>query len=182
MTENFNLEKLRFPIGNFKCPESIEAAQRALWISEIESFPDSIYRLTEHLSPEVLHWRYRPEGWTIKQVVHHCADSHMNCFIRFKLALTEEIPTIKPYEESRWAELEDSLGTDISASLQIIEGVHRRWIVLLESMDSLQFSKQYYHPESQKAFALDAITGFYAWHGHHHLAHIRQALAYKNQF
>ena len=182
MTENFNLDKLRFPIGSFKCPESVEAAQMSLWISEIESFPASINNLTKHLSAAELNWKYRPGGWSIKQVVHHCADSHMNCLIRFKLALTEETPTIKPYEESKWAELKDALTDDISASLQITEGIHSRWSVLLKNMSKEQFSMQYFHPESQKTFALDEITGFYAWHCNHHLAHIRQALSHKNQF
>ncbi|MDI1254607.1 MAG: putative metal-dependent hydrolase [Flavobacterium sp.] len=182
MTENFNHEKLRFPIGNFNCPESIDAAQINLWISEIKSFPNSISHLTKQLSLTELNWRYRPDGWKIKQVVHHCADSHMNCLIRFKLALTEAIPTIKPYEESKWAALEDGLADDILASLKIIEGVHSKWMILLKSMDKTQFSMQYFHPESQKTFALDEIIGFYAWHCNHHLAHIKQALSHKNQF
>ena len=182
MTENFNLEKLRFPIGNFKCPESIDAVQISLWISEIESFPGRIINLTKNLSPFELNWKYRPDGWKIKQVVHHCADSHMNCMVRFKLALTEEIPTIKPYEESKWAKLEDGLSDAISPSLQIIEGIHVKWIILLRSMDKAQFLRQYFHPENQKTISLAEITGFYAWHCNHHLAHISQALFHKNQF
>ncbi|MGK4566372.1 YfiT family bacillithiol transferase [Flavobacterium sp. 3HN19-14] len=118
----------------------------------------------------------------MKQVVHHCADSHMNCLVRFKLTLTEETPTIKPYDESKWATLKDSLNDDISDSLKIIEGIHAKWVILLKSMNEKQFSRRFFHPESQKTFALDEITGFYAWHCNHHLAHIEQALSHKNQF
>lgn len=182
MEASFDSEKLRFPIGKFTIPELISESDTQQWISEIESFSNRIYNLTRSLSVEQLNWNYRPNGWTIKQVIHHCADSHMNSFIRFKLALTEEIPTIKPYEESKWAELIDGVDNDISASLKIIEGVHYRWTLLLKSFSNDDFSRQFIHPESKKIFRLDEATGLYAWHCNHHLAHIHQAINHKGQF
>ena len=138
-----------------------------------------IKEVTTKLSVEELNLEYRPEGWSIKQVVHHCADSHMNSFIRFKLALTEETPTIRPYEEHLWAELEDSLSDDLTASIRILEGLHLRWSIVLEVMKESDWDKMYFHPSSQKLFSLKEALGFYAWHCNHHLAHIHQALDIK---
>lgn len=177
-----NIEQLKFPLGKYTNPEFISENNISLWISEIETFPKRIRILTERLSVAQLNWVYRPEGWTIKQVVHHCADSHINSFVRFKLALTEEIPTIKPYEETKWSELPDGLDDNISASLQIIEGVHYRWVLLLKSLDVAQLRRQFSHPETKKMYCLDEVIGLYAWHCNHHLAHIEQAILYKGQF
>ncbi|HEY6144352.1 MAG TPA: putative metal-dependent hydrolase, partial [Flavobacterium sp.] len=138
MENIFNLEKLRFPIGHFQKPDSISENDLKTWIATIENFPSKIKKLTSTLSVEELNWLYRPGGWCIKQVVHHCADSHMNSFIRFKLALTEDVPTIKPYEEQLWAELTDGNSNDILPSFQIIEGVHTRWTLLLKSFGSTE--------------------------------------------
>lgn len=182
MEASFDSEKLRFPIGKFNVPEFISESDTQQWISEIESFSNRIYDLTHSLSVDQLNWNYRPNGWTIKQVIHHCADSHMNSLIRFKLALTEEIPTIKPYEESKWAELIDGLDYDISASLKIIEGVHYRWTILLKNFTNDDFSRRFIHPESKKIYRLDEAIGLYAWHCNHHLAHIHQAINHKGQF
>ena len=182
MKNNFNLEKLKFPIGKFQNPDSISENDLETWISIIENFPSRIKKMTSTLSVEELNWTYRPKGWNIKQVVHHCADSHINSFIRFKLALTEDIPTIKPYEEAKWAELADGNSDDILPSLQIIEGVHTRWVLLLKSFGSKELKRQFFHPENLKIFCLDEIIGVYAWHCNHHVAHIEQALAYKGQY
>ena len=182
MENTFNLEKLKFPIGQFQKPESISQNDLDIWIATIENFPSKIKILTKNLSDEELNWIYRPKGWCIKQVVHHCADSHINSFIRFKLALTEEIPTIKPYEEQLWAELTDGNSNDISTSIQIIEGVHARWVLLLKSLDSPELKRQFFHPASQKTSSLEESIGVYAWHCDHHLAHIEQALLHKGQF
>jgi hypothetical protein len=182
MEKSFDLKKLQFPIGKFSAPELISEQTLQHWILEIASFPNQISNILQSLSSEELCWKYRPNGWTIKQVVHHCADSHMNSFIRFKLALTEEIPTIKPYEESKWAELVDGLDNDISASLKIIEGVHLRWTLLLKSFSKADFDRQFIHPQSKKKYRLDEATGLYAWHSNHHLAHIHQAINHKGQF
>lgn len=176
------LEKLKFPIGKFQKPDSISDNDLKTWISTIENFPSKIKKLTETLSVEELNWMYRPKGWSIKQVVHHCADSHINSFIRFKLALTEDIPTIKPYEEALWAELADANSNNISPSIQIIEGVHSRWVLLLKNFGEEELEKKFIHPANKKTSCLDEIIGVYAWHCNHHLAHIEQALAYKGQF
>lgn len=176
------LEKLKFPIGKFQKPDFISESDLKTWISEIENFPVKIKKLTSTLSSEELNWIYRPQGWSIKQVIHHCADSHMNSFIRFKLALTENIPTIKPYKEAFWAELVDGNSNNILPSLQIIEGVHTRWVLLLKSFGKEELKKQFTHPESNKTFCLDEIIGLYTWHCNHHLSHIEQALQHKGQF
>jgi hypothetical protein len=182
MKNNLDIEKLKFPIG--KCPKIDDVSQNDLktWIEIIENFPSKIKKLTQNLSVEELNWIYRPKGWNIKQVVHHCADSHINSFIRFKLALTEDVPTIKPYEEALWAELTDGNSNDISASIQIIEGVHARWVLLLKSFGSTELKRQFFHPVNLKIASLEKTIGVYAWHCNHHLAHIEQALLYKGQF
>jgi hypothetical protein len=182
MKNNLDLEKLKFPIG--KCPKIDDVSPNDLetWIAVIENFPAKIKTLTSSLSVEELNWIYRPKGWCIKQVVHHCADSHMNSFIRFKLTLTEDVPTIKPYEEALWAELADGNSNDISPSLQIIEGVHARWVFLLKSLGVKELKRQFFHPENLKISSLEETIGVYAWHCNHHLAHIEQALLHKGQF
>jgi hypothetical protein len=182
MENTFNLEKLKFPIGQFQKPETISQNDLDNWINDIETFPSKVKNLTENLSIEELNWIYRPKGWNIKQVVHHCADSHMNSLIRFKLALTEEVPTIKPYEEQFWAELADGNSDDISPSLQLIEGLHKRWVLLLKSFGATELKRQFIHPANNKTSFLDETIGMYAWHGNHHLAHIEQALAHIGQF
>ena len=182
MENTQNLEALKFPIGHFAKPEFIVAKDIEYWIETIALFPSRIKKITSNLSTEELHWRYRPEGWKIKQVVHHCADSHMNSFIRFKLALTEDNPTIKPYDEAKWATLTDGDCDDISASLLILEGIHARWTILLKSFDESHLSKTFTHPESKKRYELKEAIGLYAWHCNHHFAHIEQALLYKGKF
>ena len=176
------MENLKFPIGHYTKPDVISKEVIASWILVIEQFPNRLKKITNDLSIESLNWVYRPEGWAIKQVVHHCADSHMNSFIRFKLALTEDCPTIKPYEEAKWAALVDGLDNDISASLNIIEGVHYRWVFLLKSLNEVQLNYQFEHPETKKIFCLDEVIGLYAWHCNHHFSHIEQALLNKGNF
>ena len=182
MKNNFTLEKLKFPIG--KCPKIDDVSENDLetWIATIEEFPSKIRNLTSTLSVEELNWVYRPKGWNIKQVVHHCADSHINSFIRFKLALTEDVPTIKPYEEQLWAELADGTSNDISPSLQIIDGVHARWVLLLKSLGETELKRQFFHPANLKISSLEETIGVYAWHCNHHLAHIEKGLLHKGQF
>ncbi|MEO8252912.1 MAG: YfiT family bacillithiol transferase [Flavobacterium sp.] len=179
---SFDLEKLKFPIGSFQKPDLIAKNDLENWIAAIETFPATIKKLTENLSVNELNWIYRPNGWTIKQVVHHCADSHINSFVRFKLALTEEMPVIKPYEEDKWAELNDGITDDLSASIQIIEGIHARWILLLKSFGEQELKRQFIHPANNKTSTLEETIGVYAWHCNHHLAHIEQALFYKGNF
>ena len=177
-----NLEKLRYPIGKFKKPDKINRDQINDWIMEIAKFPERLASLVQNLSPEELSFAYRPDGWIIRQVVHHCADSHMNAFIRFKLTLTEDTPTIKPYFEDRWAKLADTINTPISESLKILEGLHIRWTTLLKSLNPDDWKREFVHPEQGRRITLEENAGIYAWHCNHHLAHVKQALRYKGSF
>ena len=176
MDSQTDIERLKYPIGKFSKPETISEKDIKNWITDIEQFPNRLNKLVPYLSASELNYRYRPEGWTIKQIVHHCADSHMNSFMRFKLCLTEELPTIKTYQEAKWAELPDATEADISSSLRLLEGLHARWTVLLRSLDPSVLSKQYIHPEKAQPMDLANTIALYAWHCNHHLAHIKQAL------
>lgn len=168
------LEQLKFPIGKFERPSSITQEMIQKWISDISSFPARLTQEVALLTDEQLDTPYRPNGWTIRQVVHHCADSHMNSLLRFKLALTEDRPTIKPYREDLWAELTDSLEMPIQPSLLILEGIHARWTELLQSLTAKQLERVFIHPEHGKTFRIDENMGIYAWHCNHHLAHITE--------
>jgi hypothetical protein len=170
------MEELKYPIGNFKMPLEISAEDRSAAIRVIEDFPIKIIALTENLSAEVKAQRYRPDGWCISQLVHHCADSHLNAFIRFKWTLTEEKPSIKPYLEAKWAELSDSLNPEIGDSLHILQGLHARWSYLLKNLNEDDWNRSYYHPESQREFSLQQALMLYKWHAAHHTAHIENAL------
>lgn len=162
----------RYPIGKFEHIGEISHSQRDIWITEIDEFPLKLKEAVKDLSEDQLDIVYREGGWTLRQVVHHLADSHMNSLIRFKLALTEETPTIKPYYEDRWAELQDSISTDIDLSIRFLEALHKKWVILLKSLTESDFQKQFFHPDSQKVIGLDYNLGLYAWHGKHHIAHI----------
>ncbi|APD05918.1 putative metal-dependent hydrolase [Flavobacteriaceae bacterium UJ101] len=174
------LEQKQFPIGKFEKPHSISSTQIQQWIIIIKTFPKTLRKLVDPLSKDDLKLTYRLNGWNIQQLVHHCADSHMNSFIRFKLGLTEDSPTIKPYFEDRWATLPDTLQVDISESLKILEGLHIRWTTLLESLSSKDLKRVFIHPEHGQSISLAENIGLYAWHCNHHLAHIEQALQYQN--
>jgi len=180
MTEQ-DLYNLRFPIGEFKKPELITKQQINEWISSIEALPQSIISVTKDLSEVELNYKYRPNGWTIKQVVHHCADSHINSIIRFKLALTEVKPTIRPYFEDRFAELDD-YSEAIDAAISILIGVHKKLGILLKKLNQEELKLEFVHPEHEKHFSLEETIGVYAWHSNHHLAHIKQALKLKRTF
>jgi len=176
-----DLEKLRFPVGKFSPPQLISQSDLDHWISELADFPVALESLVGNLSGIQLEWPYRPGGWNIRQVVHHCADSHMNSLIRFKLALTEKTHVIKPYEEDLWAELPD-YQSPVADSLDIIMGVHKRWVNLLKQMNEEQFNKTFLHPASNKIFTFKEALALYAWHSKHHLAHIKQALQFQGVF
>lgn len=179
--EASKLEQLKYPIGQFKKPESISKSQIEDWISDIENFPNSVENIVKNLSETELNYNYRPNGWNIKQVVHHCADSHINSLIRFKLTLTEESPTIRPYFEDRCAELID-YKEPIEPAMQILKGVHSKLGILLRNFSDEDLKKEFVHPEHGKRFSLEETIGTYAWHSNHHLAHIEQALKYKGKF
>ena len=170
-----NLEQLRYPIGKFQKPAHIDQAQIEDWVKILEEFPAKLNEEVNGLTEEELEKTYRPNGWTIRQVVNHCADSHMNCFIRFKLALTEDTPVVKPYFEELWAELPDSKSYPVESSLKILIGLHERWVNLLKSLPVENLDKQFKHPETGDLISLKTILGLYAWHSEHHLAHVRNA-------
>ncbi len=167
-------QNLSYPVGPFDPSTDSSASQRALWMLTIAQFPAQMRAAIAGLSDDELYWRYRPGGWTIRQVVHHCADSHLNAYTRFKLALTEENPTIKPYEEARWAELVDSK-LPLEPSLQLLEGLHLRWYTLLQNMTEADFERTFSHPEHGTVFSLSLTLDNYDWHCRHHEAHILQA-------
>jgi hypothetical protein len=169
---HMNIEHLQYPIGRFERPGEITPGLLEKYFVTIASFPGKLRKEVEHLSNEQLDTPYREEGWTIRQVVNHCADSHMNSLTRLKLALTEDAPVVKPYFEERWAELADTKSMPIGPALRMLEGIHERWVILLRSLPPEQFKRTFIHPEHGKIFSLDENTGLYAWHCDHHLAHI----------
>ena len=162
---------LRFPIGRFKLEGTPTEEEIGRAINQIAEAPAKLRAAVEGLSAEQLDTPYRPAGWTVRQVVHHLPDSHLNSYCRFKLALTEDEPTIKSYHEDRWAELEDSLTTPIGVSLAMLESLHHRWVLLLKSLAPADFARTFRHPEIG-VLNLAQNVCLYAWHGRHHAAHI----------
>lgn len=176
-----NIENLKYPIGKFQPLETYTFDDIQPAIQDIEYFPSALRAIVADIPEESLEWRYRPEGWTIRQVIHHCADSHLNAFCRYKLALTEDKPQIKPYLEAKWAELADHQAP-ISFSVDLLENLHVKWTYLLRSMSEEDFGREYFHPEAGQYFSLYHVTMMYAWHGNHHLAHIKQGLASSGEY
>ena len=191
----------RYPIGKFAPPETITAETRKTWINEIAAAPENFRAALDGLNDDQLDTPYREGGWTLRQVAHHVPDSHMNAFIRFKWTLSEDLPTIKAYDEASWATLPDVGNTPIETSLHLLEALHQRWVVLLRNMTGEDYQRAFIHPEflpenfqmSEKAstdwlhletasagrgslppyiFLLEKVLGLYAWHGKHHTAHI----------
>ena len=169
------MDELRFPIGKYISRKNVSNDVFQSWIKTIDSFYNTLKGTVHELTEDQLEFTYRPASWNIKQLVHHLADSHMNAYMRFKLALTEEKPVIKPYSEANWAKLSDYKGP-IDTSLKIIEGVHYRWVELLNSMTEKDFKRTYIHPEFNREFDLMEVVCQYDWHCRHHLAHIKLAL------
>jgi hypothetical protein len=163
---------LRYPVGKFEPPATYSQDGRKKFISEIEQAPAALRAAIKGLNPKQLDTPYRPDGWTVRQVVHHVPDSHMNAYIRLKLALTEEQPTIKPYEEARWAELVDGRTASPEVSLTLLDSVHSRWVMLWKSLSAEEFSRTFKHPEHAGILTVDWMLSMYAWHGRHHVAHI----------
>jgi len=175
-----DLEALRYPIGKFEygrpfSPETIREN-----IAAIALLPHSLAELVGTWDNDCLDTPYRPGGWTVRQLVHHLADSHLNAYLRTKLALTEDNPQVKGYNEAAWADLPDSR-LDVAPSLHLLSNLHRRWVALLESMTDDQFRRTYYHPGYQRSYVLADVTGLYAWHGEHHYQHARR-LAQRNNW
>lgn len=167
-----NLEKLRYPIGKWQRPDSSTRSDCDDWIDVIERLPADLRAAVARLQGKALDAPYRPGGWTRRQVVHHVADSHMNSYMRFRLAMTEDRPTIRPYDEAAWAELEDARTAPVEVSLRLIEALHERWGRLLRSFTDVDLRRAFVHPEIDGDLRLDETLSLYAWHGSHHVAHI----------
>jgi hypothetical protein len=171
MTET-GLDALRFPIGRFGYTGPLSPAERLDCIERIERAPAAIRATVQGLSDAQLDTPYRAGGWTVRQVAHHVPDSHLNAYTRFRLALTEPTPTIRPYYEDRWAELPDARRAPVEVSLALLESLHRRWVLLLRQLAPSDWERRYLHPEHGREWALDEVLAMYAWHGEHHAAHI----------
>jgi len=170
-----NISDLKYPIGEYDYQQEVKPADIKEWINQIDVFPRQMRQAVSGLSKDQLDLSYRPGGWSIRQLVHHVCDSHLNGYIRFKLALTEDLPTIKPYNQDKWAKLADYHQLPVKDSLDFLELLHRRWVVLLQSMGQSYFDRKLNHPESG-ILSLKIYLGAYAWHCQHHLAHITRAL------
>ena len=162
---------LRYPIGKFRFDGSLTEEQKQKFLDDIAHAPANLRAAVKGLSEQQLDTPYRPEGWTVRQVVHHVPDSHLNAYIRFKLALTEEEPTIKPYAEDRWAQLADTQATPVEVSLAMLDSLHDRWVRLLRSLKPEEWKRTFRHPE-RGVVSLEMNLAMYAWHGRHHVAHI----------
>ncbi|MEO8130184.1 MAG: YfiT family bacillithiol transferase [Bryobacteraceae bacterium] len=165
------MDDLRYPVGKFTYTGPASDADLQLWLSQIAATPALLRAAVGGLSEEQLNTPYRPEGWTVRQVVHHVPDSHMNSYVRFRLALTEEHPLIKPYHENLWAELPDASSAPVDLSLNLLDSLHQRWMLLLNSLRPADLAKAFRHPE-MGLVTLEKNVALYAWHGRHHVAHI----------
>lgn len=175
MTETKEMENLRYPIGRFQPRPSLDARERVDLIEQIEALPEQLRNSVSGLTDEQLDTPYRPGGWTVRQVVHHLPDSHMNAYVRFKLAATEDTPTIRPYDQESWAEQADAREAPIELSLRILDALHARWGWWLRSLSEEDWNRSFDHPEIGRV-RLDANLQLYAWHCAHHLAHIRNLM------
>jgi len=165
------MNDLRYPIGQFTHGGAITANDVSGWIDDISALPKALSAAVQGLDDVQLDTPYRPDGWTVRQVVHHVPESHMNSYIRFKWALTEDEPTIKAYDEQRWADLVDGRTAPIDSSLRLLDALHARWAIALRSLTPVQLQRRFLHPDSGPT-TLDWNIGIYAWHGKHHVAHI----------
>jgi hypothetical protein len=159
-------------VGRYEPPQTITAEHRRAWMGDIAHAPAAFRAAVAGLNDEQLDTPYRPEGWTVRQVIHHVPDSHMNSYARFRLALTEDNPVVKPYDEALWAELPDARRMPVEISLQLLESLHGRWVTLLEAMTPEQYARTFVHPGMNRTMTLDWNLGLYAWHCRHHAAHI----------
>lgn len=164
-------DELRYPIGKFALDGELTPERREQWIDQIGAAPAQLRDAVQGLTPEQLDAPYRPEGWTVRQVVHHLPDSHLNSYVRFRLALTEDEPTIKPYDQEQWARLSDARTAPVEISLVLLESLHRRWALLLRSLTPVDFARRFRHPELG-IVTLERNLALYAWHGRHHIAQI----------
>lgn len=169
---------LRYPIGLSQMPTGpLSDPERTALLHQLSEQPAQFTAMARTLGGARLELPYRPGGWTGRQVIHHVADSHMNCYFRFRLALTEDNPTVRPYNEQAWADLPDVAATPITVSLALLEALHTRWVILLQHLSEAQWQRAFYHPGSGSTLTLDKALAQYAWHGQHHLAHLQLLLA-----
>lgn len=166
------MDDLRYPVGRFSHEGPISDETLHAWIEEIAALPSRMREAVEGLDDAQLDTPYRPDGWTLRQVVHHVPDSHLNAYVRFKWTLTEPEPTIKPYDEAAWAELGDVRAVPVETSLALLEALHKRWVGLMHSLSEADWNRAYYHPADDVTVPLRRAAGMYAWHGRHHLAHL----------
>ena len=171
VNEKESVVDLRYPIGKFQWEDNLTEARRGELIGQIAETPAKVRAAVAGFTEQQFDTPYREGGWTVRQVVHHLADSHMNAYVRFKLAMTEEEPTIKTYEQQLWAETPDAKTAPADISLTLLDSLHQRWSVLLRSMSGTDFNRKFTHPEHGK-ITLERLLGLYAWHGRHHTAHI----------
>ncbi|WP_437396926.1 YfiT family bacillithiol transferase [Flagellimonas lutimaris] len=177
--EKETLEQLRYPIGKFNMPESITENDLKQWITVLENLPQRLSDLVTPLTEQQLETPYRPEGWTVRQLVHHISDSHHNSYIRFKWALTEDTPTIKAYDEKAWAELFDTRTAPIQMSLNHLSAIHAKLVYLLKGLSSDDLKRTFIHPDGNQESTLEENIGRYAWHSNHHYAHIQNLIKRK---
>jgi hypothetical protein len=164
----------QFPIGKFQPPAgTLSTADRARLIEAVETAPARLRDAALGLSEKQLDTPYREGGWTARQVIHHVPESHMNAYIRFKLALTETDPTIRPYDEAAWAKLFDVAVTPVETSLALLDALHRRWVIVMRGLSDAEWNKRFIHPEFGRPMTLDYALALYAWHGDHHIAHVK---------
>jgi hypothetical protein len=167
------MEHLKYPQGRFEYGKTYSSDDNQKHIAIIKQFPEQLNALVKTLSAEQLEQSYRPDGWNAKQIIHHIADSHMNALIRLKLTLTEDSPTIKPYNQDLWANLEDGKNTPIETSLNLVQGIHQRLSLILKKITDEDLQRKYIHPEYNKEFKLDEMLALYAWHGRQHYEHLK---------
>ena len=165
------METLKYPIGKY-IEQPFSETQLKEWLLDIQTLPQQVEHAVSNLDEAQIQTPYRPEGWTVHQLVHHIADSHMNAYIRFKLGLTEDNPTIKPYEEKEWAQMADTKNLPINISVTLLFALHHRWTEVLKNISDTEWNRTVYHPESKKQMTLWFLLGMYAWHSRHHVAHI----------
>ncbi|TXF79399.1 YfiT family bacillithiol transferase [Chryseobacterium sp.] len=167
-----NIEHKKYPIGKFHYSDHVSDSEIDRCIGVIKNFPSKLKNLIENWTDEMLDTQYREKGWTVRQLINHLSDSHMQSFSRFKLALTEDNPTVKPYDEAKWAELQDSINIPVKPALYLLTGLHYRWFHLLKTLTNKEFERTFFHPEQNKTVILKEYLTFFAWHCDHHFAHI----------
>jgi hypothetical protein len=166
------MSDLSYPVGKFAWPKQVTDSDRQQWIRELADTPGNVSAAVEGLTGAQLDTPYRAGGWSVRQVVHHLADSHLHAYARLRLALTEDTPTIRPYDQDAWANLSDAKSGPLEPSLRMIEGLHERWVALVEGLPAEAFARSFMHPEMDDKVSIDVLLAMYAWHGRHHVAHI----------